>query len=257
MKVSIVTAVRNGASLIESTLESVAAQDYADLEHVIVDGASTDDTLAVVRAHGGRVSALLSERDAGVYDAFNKGLHLARGEWIGFLGAGDRFTDPEVISRLIAAARHSGSDAVFGDLAIVEPGSARVLRRYSSARFAPSRVRDGYMPGHPSLLIRRAIYDRFGGYDTSYRIAGDFEFVARVFAAASVSYAYVPETLVLMLGGGLSNRGFRSKWIITREMHRACAANGIATSWPRLLMRLPLKYLSESFNVSGRSPARG
>jgi glycosyltransferase involved in cell wall biosynthesis len=254
VKVSIVTAVYNGASAIGATLDSVAAQDYADLEHVIIDGGSKDATLDVVRAKSARVGTLISERDAGVYDAFNKGLAHAKGEWIGFLGAGDRFADAHSVSRLIAAANAASADAVFSDMAIVAD-DGRVVRRYDSNCFSPRRIAYGYMPAHPTLLIRRSVYEKFGEYDTSYRIAGDFEFVARAFADGGTRFVHVPEILVLMQHGGLSNSGLRSAWVITREMRRACRQNHISTGWLRLLMRLPVKYLSEAFFAGRRASA--
>jgi glycosyltransferase involved in cell wall biosynthesis len=256
MKVSIVTAVRNGAGSIGTTLESVNAQDYPDVEHVVVDGASTDETMRVVAERGRRVGPTVSERDRGVYDAFNKGLALAGGEWIGFLGAGDRFAHDGAISRLIAATRGSPVDAVFADLAIVDPRDRRVIRNYRSASFTPARIGYGYMPAHPTLLLRRSVYERVGKYDISYRIAGDFELIVRAFAGGQTPYVHVPESLVEMEDGGLSNRGLRSKWLITREMRRACLAHGVPSGWLRLLMRLPVKYVSESFNAARRAPAR-
>jgi glycosyltransferase involved in cell wall biosynthesis len=251
-KVSIVTAVRNGADSIGTTLDSVNAQTFEDLEHVIVDGASTDSTLAVLRAHARRAGPLISERDKGVYDAFNKGLKLATGDWIGFLGAGDQFADTGVVARLVAAAGDAQADAVYGDLAIVDPANARITRRYRSRGFSAERIGSGYMPAHPTLLVRRSVYEKFGGFDTSYRIAGDFEFVARAFGAGRIRHTYLPEVLVLMQDGGLSNRGLRSKWTITREMRRACRENRVSSGWLRLLMRLPMKYLSESFKAQSR-----
>jgi glycosyltransferase involved in cell wall biosynthesis len=256
MKVSIITAVRNAARDIGPTLDSVNAQDYPDLEHVIVDGASTDDTMRIVRERGRRVGPTVSERDHGVYDAFNKGLALATGEWLGFLGAGDRYANTAAISRLIEATRGRPVDAVFADLAIFSPEDGRVIRNYRSASFAPKRIGMGYMPAHPTLLLRRSVYERCGRYDTSYRIAGDFELIARAFGNDGTPYVYLPEVLVEMQDGGLSNRGIRSKWLITREMHRACRANGISSGWLRLLMRLPVKYLSESLNAARREPGR-
>lgn len=248
MKVSIVTAVRNGAATIEGTLQSVAAQRLADIEHVVIDGASTDATLEVVRVHGRHVAKVVSEPDTGVYDAFNKGLRHASGELIGFLSAGDRYANDEAIAKLVRAALDSGADAVFGDLAIVDGRTRAMLRRYRSMPFSPSRVAYGYMPAHPTLLVRRSVFERFGGFKTGYRIAGDFEFVARAFGRGGISYAYVPEILVHMEDGGLSNRGLRSSWIITEEMRRACRENGIRSGWLRLLLRLPVKFLSERLN---------
>lgn len=256
MKISIITAVRNGAAAIGPTLESVNEQDWPDVEHVIVDGASTDDTMRVVRERGRRVGPTISERDRGVYDAFNKGLALATGEWIGFLGAGDRFARRDALSRLIEATRSPPVDAVFADLAIVSPLDGRVIRNYRSSSFSPRRIGSGYMPAHPTLLLRRSVYERYGNYDIGYRIAGDFEFIARAFARGQTSYAYVPEVLIEMADGGLSNRGLRSKWRITREMRAACRANQVPSGWLRLLLRLPVKYLSESFNAARRAPDR-
>jgi glycosyltransferase involved in cell wall biosynthesis len=254
MKVSIITAVYNGAAAIGATLDSVAAQDHDDLEHVVVDGASSDGTVELVRAKGARVSQLVSERDSGVYDAFNKGLALARGEWIGFLGAGDRFAGVDSISRLIAATRGVTADAVFADLAIVRDDGT-VSRRYRSGNFTTRRIGYGYMPAHPTLLVRRSVYEKFGAYDTSFRIAGDFEFVARAFARGATPFVHVPQILVLMQDGGLSNSGLRSSWIITKEMRRACRKNHVPSGWLRLLMRLPVKYLSEAFYVRRNAAA--
>lgn len=256
MKVSIITAVRNGEAAIGATVDSVNAQDYPDVEHVVVDGASTDGTMRIVGERSHRLGRTVSERDRGVYDAFNKGLALATGEWIGFLGAGDRFAHDGAISRLIAATAHPPVDAVFADMRIVDPASRRIMRSYRSASFSPARVGHGYMPAHPTLLLRRSVYDRFGEFDIGYRIAGDFEFIVRAFARGQTLYTYVPESLVEMEDGGLSNRGLRSKWLITREMRRACLVHGVPSGWLRLLKRLPVKYLSESFNAARRAPHR-
>jgi glycosyltransferase involved in cell wall biosynthesis len=245
MKVSIVTAVRNGAGAMRVTLESVAQQSWQDLEHVIVDGASTDATLDVVRRYPARLGAVVSERDSGVYDAFNKGLKLATGDFIVFLGAGDCFSGPRAVEKLVLAAQAAGTGVAFADLAIVDPATGRLLRHYRSSRFTPGRIASGYMPAHPTMLIHRSIYAKFGGYNASYRVAGDFELVVRALGLGQTAYVHVPETLVLMEAGGLSNRGWRSKWIITKEMHRACRENGVPTSWLRLLSRLPAKYAAE------------
>lgn len=244
MKVSIVTAVRNGGAVIRRTLDSVAGQDYPDIEHIVVDGASIDDTLAVVRAHGRRVARVLSEPDSGVYQAFNKGLQLASGGVIAFLNAGDSYCSRDVVSRVVDAFADASVDAVFGDLLIVDPhDEMRVLRRYSSRAFRPRRLAWGFMPAHPTLFLRRRVYDACGGYDPAYRIAGDFELCLRVFLGQRIRYRYLPGELVRMPSGGLSNRGWRSKWVITREMRHACAANAVPTSLLRLSLRLPLKML--------------
>jgi glycosyltransferase involved in cell wall biosynthesis len=242
VKISIITAVRNGAGTVRRTLESVAGQDYADIEHIVVDGASTDGTVDLIRAHGPRVSQLISEPDTGVYQAFNKGLHAATGEVIGFLNAADSYCSPTAISAVAAAVAPESVDAVFGDVLIVDPrDESQVLRYYSSRDFRPSRLAWGFMPAHPTLFLKRRVYDACGGYDPAYRIAGDFEFCLRAFIKHHVRYRYIADALVRMPSGGLSNRGWRSKWTITREMRRACAVNDVPTNLLKLSSRFPLK----------------
>jgi len=241
-KVSIITAVRNGARDIRATLASVEAQDYPEIEHVVVDGGSTDGTADVVRREGRRVTRLLSEPDHGVYDAFNKGLALATGDIVAYLNAGDCYVGADVIRRVARQFERSGVEAAFGDLIITEQGQPeKVLRHYRSGKFSPARLGWGLMPAHPTLFVRREAYARTGGYDTSYRIAGDFELCIRLFIGEGINYTYLPEVLVSMPRGGLSNRGWRSKWTITQEMRRACGKHGIPTSYPQLLARFTVK----------------
>jgi glycosyltransferase involved in cell wall biosynthesis len=243
VKVSIITAVRNGEATIGTTLRSIILQSHPDIEHIIVDGASTDRTLQVIEAERGCALQLITGPDGGVYDAFNKGLRLATGDVVAFLNSGDSYVSPTVVSRMTLELTRTGVDAVFGDLVIVEPGDAtRVIRRYRSSRFRPSRVAYGFMPAHPTLFMRRRVYEDYGGYDSSYRIAGDFELVARVFTKARISYSYVPDVLVRMPRGGLSTSGPMSNWTITREMLKACRQNSIATNVVKLLLRIPIKW---------------
>lgn len=223
-------------------------QAFPEVEHVVIDGASTDNTAQLVAAHGARVATFLSERDSGVYDAFNKGLMRSTGDVVGFLNSGDVYTGPEVLARIAAEFSSRGVDAVFADVAIVDAvDKDRVVRRYSSARFEPGRIRGGFMPAHPTLYIRNEVYRRFGLYDATYRVAGDFEMVARLFGRHRITYSYIPEILVRMPRGGLSNSGLGSVRVITREMRRGCAANGIKTSTLRLLSRIPLKMTELRF----------
>jgi glycosyltransferase involved in cell wall biosynthesis len=243
MKISIITAVYNGGNSIAATLNSVAQQDYNAIEHIVIDGGSTDRTLEMVHANNGRVALLISETDNGMYDAFNKGLRRVTGDAIGFLNAGDTYVSPTVISK-VAAELSTGTQAVFADVLIVdEHDETRVVRRYSSKRFAPRAMAYGLMPAHPTLFLRRAVYQAVGEYDSRFRIAGDYEMCLRVFVKRNTSYRYIPEALVRMPRGGLSNRGWRSKWQITREMQRACARDGVSTNVAKLCLRFPYKAL--------------
>jgi glycosyltransferase involved in cell wall biosynthesis len=242
VSISIITAVRNAAAAVPHTLRSIAAQDYPDYEHVVVDGASTDDTVEIVRMSGSRKLNLISERDTGIYDAFNKGVRLARCDVIGFLNAGDTYASPQSLSRIAGAFSDPQIDAVFGDVVIVDAEHPEVVvRRYDSARFSPAQVGYGIMPAHPTLYMRRSVYEKFGLYDASYRIAGDFELVARVFVGGKIRYRRIDEVLVRMPRGGVSTSGPRATYTITREMRRACAQNGISTNYFKLVSRLVRK----------------
>jgi glycosyltransferase involved in cell wall biosynthesis len=252
MKISIITAVYNGAERIAKTLNSVAQQDYGSIEHIVVDGASTDDTLARVHASGARVARVISEPDFGVYDAFNKGLRAATGDVIAFLNAGDTYASRHVISRIAEELTTASTQAVFSDLMIVdERDESLVVRIYRSKYFAPNTMAYGFMPAHPTLFLRREVYQSVGEYDTRYRIAGDFEMCLRIFVTRSTRYKYIPQPLVRMPRGGLSNSGWRSKWKITREMRQACAACGLRTNTAKLLLRLPVKLLEMRLGTLG------
>ncbi len=254
MKISIVTAVFNGERTIGSTLASIAEQDHPDIEHIVVDGASRDATLAQICAGDRRGARIVSEPDDGPYDAFNKGLRLATGEVIGFLNCGDTYLSPATVSRIAAAFPGPEVQAVFGDVLIVDQHApARVVRRYRSHRFTAGSLSYGLMPAHPTLFMRREVYRAVGEYDPSFRIAGDFELCVRAFACRNTPYRYLPEPLVRMPTGGLSNRGWRSKWQITREMMRACRSNGVSTNWLKLCLRFPLKTAELSWFDGARS----
>lgn len=254
MKISIITAVFNGEHTIGSTLASIADQDHADIEHIIVDGASTDATLAVVRAGDRRGAKVQSEPDHGAYDAFNKGLRAATGEVIGYLNSGDSYISRGTVSRIAASFAGTAAQAVFGDVLIVDqrtPG--RVVRRYRSKHFSRAAMSYGLMPAHPTLFMKREVYRAVGEYNPSFRIAGDFDLCLRAFACRDTLYRYLPEPLVRMQTGGLSNRGWRSKWEITREMMRACRSNGVNTNWVKLCLRFPLKMTELSWFDMARS----
>lgn len=244
MKVSIITVCFNAGKTVGDTLASVAAQKHPDIEHIVVDGASTDGTLDVIKRHGERVARLISEPDQGIYDAMNKGLRLATGEAIGFLNADDVYADTEVLTRVSAVLETEKLDALFGDAEFVSSARPdRPLRRYRSERFHPDRIAWGWMPAHPTLFLRRQAYERFGMFRTDYRIAGDFELVARMFHGGTLRYRYVPEILVRMRTGGVSTGGWRNTLLLNREVLRACRENGIPTSLPKILSKYPAKLL--------------
>lgn len=244
MKISVITAVYNGGSSIAETLNSVAQQDHGAIEHIVIDGGSVDCTLSTVRSNDKRIARLISEPDLGVFDAFNKGLRLATGDAVAFLNCGDTYVSPSVVTKMVKELSQDGVQAAFGDVSIVDAADkTRIVRRYSSKRFSPRRMAFGLMPAHPTLFLCREVYQSIGEYDTRFRIAGDFELCLRVFVRGNILYRYVPEPLVRMPRGGLSNKGWRSKLEITREMRQACAMNNVDTNFAKLCLRFPLKLL--------------
>jgi glycosyltransferase involved in cell wall biosynthesis len=241
-KVSVITAVRNGLNVVGRTIDSVAEQSYPQIEYVVVDGASSDGTTKYLQTRRSEIDVFQSQPDSGVYDAFNNGLRLATGDIIGYLNAGDVFANRNSVEHIMAHFEDGSVDAVFGDVAMTsQTNLSKVVRQYKSDGFTPKQMRFGFMPAHPTLYLRRSIYEILGGYDISYEIAGDFEFALRLFLKRATVFSYAPEILVKMPVGGLSTRGWQSKWRITMEMRTACAKNFVSTNLFLLSLRFPIK----------------
>jgi len=243
MKISIITAVRNGRATLADALDSALAQDHPDLELIVIDGASTDGTLEVIQRYAGRINQVVSEPDRGIYDALNKGLRLATGEAVGFLHADDVFADERVLSRIAAALADPGVDACYGDLRYVrQDDPTRVVRHWRSGEYQRRRLAWGWMPPHPTFYARRAVYQRLGGFDTRYRIAADYDCLLRFLGTGRITCAYIPEVLVHMRLGGASNRSLRNLLQKSREDYRALRHNqvgGLGTLLLKNLQKLP------------------
>ena len=243
MKISIITAVLNGSKVIGNTLRSVGEQDHPDIEHIIVDGASTDDTLDIVRRDGVRVTRVVSERDSGVYEALNRGISVATGDVVLCLHAGDVYQHSSVISRIAREFTDPKIGMVFAELVMTDPQDfGKVYRHYVTPGFTAEDFVRGLMPAHPTLAVRRSVYEQFGGYDPGFRVAGDFEFFVRTMRVGKVAYRYLPEVLVRMPLGGLSNRRWWVPIATTFELRRSCRRHGVPTSWLRLLFRIVVKW---------------
>jgi len=243
VKVSVVTAVWNRESTIGGAIDSVAAQTYPRIEHLVIDGASTDGTLAQVEARRHPGMVVISERDAGIYDALNKGLAASTGDVVGLLHSDDFFAHSEVIARVAALFADPAIDAVYGDLDYVSASdSAKVIRHWRAGEATPARLRLGWMPPHPTLFVRRHVFEKHGAYDTQYRIAADYDAVLRWFGKAAITSAYIPEVLVKMRVGGESNASIAKILRKSREDYRALRTNkvgGIGTLVAKNLSKLP------------------
>lgn len=239
MKISVITAVFNGCATIKDTLDSVFEQTHPHVELIVIDGGSTDGTLGIVEGCRDRIAVLVSERDDGIYDALNKGLALATGDVVGFLHSDDVLARPDVLARIAAAFEEETVDAVYGDLVYVARTDMRkVIRRWRAGEFSPSRLSWGWMPPHPTFYARRQVYERWGRFDTRLRIAADYDCMLRVLSCGRVNPTYIPEVLVRMRMGGLSNRSVKNLFLKSLEDYRALRDNRIggfgALAWKNI-----------------------
>ena len=241
MRISVITATYNSGRTIGDTLESVLRQTYSDVELIVVDGASRDDTMDVVRRYeprfGGRMH-WTSEPDRGIYDAMNKGIARATGDVIGILNSDDFYTSDTVLERVAEAMAGGDVDAVYGDIHYVRDGDLhKCVRYYSSRPFRRGLMRLGFMPAHPSFYCRREIYERYGTFDTTYRVAADFENLLRLIYVNRIKTRYLPVDFVTMRTGGASTSGLSSHRQIMRDHLRALRSNGVWSCTPLLGLR--------------------
>lgn len=242
MKISVITVCLNAAETIPDTLKSVANQTYQDIEHVVVEGGSTDGTKEVIESWSGRPPVLVTGPDRGIYDAMNKGIRASSGDVIAFLNADDYYADRTVVEDMVRHLTSHQLDVLYADVAFVSPvGNGRIRRVYSSRRFSPERLKHGWMPAHPSMFVKKSVFSQHGLFDISYRIAGDYEFVARIFTHGNVRHGYLPRTVAIMRTGGISTSSLRNKMRLNREVVRACKANGIDTNLMKILTKYPAK----------------
>lgn len=245
MKVSIVTVCYNSAATIRDTIESVLSQTYPNIEYIVVDGASKDGTMRVVKEYAEKIEKVISEPDEGIYDAMNKGIQAASGDVIGILNSDDYYEDPETIERVVAAFKaNPTADVVFGDIVFVAPEQLeKVVRYYGSGRFRAWKLRFGWMPPHPATFVKRQAYGAVGLYSTHYRISADYEMFVRLLLVRKCKWIRTDSVLVRMRAGGVSTAGLRSSIRLNREIVRACRQNGIYTNLPMVLLKVPFKLL--------------
>lgn len=243
MKISVVTVCWNAAATIEDTIRSVADQTYPDVEHIVIDGASTDGTSDIIYKFKSNITKWVSEPDQGIYDAMNKGIALVSGDVVGFLNADDIYAHPEVLAEVAQALGDESIQAVYGDVVFVRDDLQTVVRYYRSHRFTAGKLAWGWMPPHPSIFLRKHMFEKYGLFKTDYRIAADYELVTRLFAKHRVRYRYLPGVSVKMRVGGVSTRSVKSNYILSQEIVRACRENGINTNLLKVSLKYPLKVV--------------
>ncbi|PSL30253.1 glycosyltransferase family 2 protein [Dyadobacter jiangsuensis] len=243
MKVSILTVVYNGAATIRHSIESVLGQDYPDIEYIIVDGNSKDGTQDIVRSYGDKIARFLSEPDAGIYDAMNKGIQLATGDVIGILNADDFYAYPSVVSEVAEALASSNADASYGDLEYIDANDATVVRRkWVSGAYKVGAFLNGWMPPHPTFFVKKEVYNTHGRFRLDLGSAADYELMLRFVHRENIKLAYLPKVLVKMRAGGVSNSTLKNRIAANQNDRLAWKINNLKPRFYTLWLK-PLRKI--------------
>ncbi|WP_353427870.1 glycosyltransferase [Polynucleobacter sp. MWH-UH19D] len=242
LKISVITASYNNCGTIQQTLDSVLSQTYPIVEYIVIDGGSTDGTLKILDLYKSKLDVYISEPDGGIYDALNKGILHSTGDIVGFLHADDLFESDDVLDKIANVFNVSKVEAVYGDLVYVRKNdTSKIVRYWKSCEFNEIFLHKGWMPPHPTLYIRRSVYKRLGTFDTSYLIAADYDLVLRFFGKGKLFSSHIPEVLVRMRHGGISNKSVKT--IIKKSLEdlsilRRNQIGGILTLISKNLLKL-------------------
>jgi glycosyltransferase len=241
--ISLITVTYNSEKFLGQAMESVLAQDFQDFEHIIIDGASKDGTLAVIDRYRDQFTSRLvvvSEPDRGIYDAMNKGLKLARGEIVGFLNSDDFFAESSVFSQIAEVYSRDNPDIIYADLLYVDKANPRhVIRRWTAGPIPSRKMRFGWHPPHPTLYIKNELIQSIGGFDLRYRLGADYALMLKLIESQNISYSYIPKVFVRMRIGGESNRSWKNIYDSNLECLQSWSDIGRKPS----LLFVPLKLL--------------
>ena len=237
MKISIITVCFNSSKTIEKTFQSIKNQLYQNIEYIVVDGGSSDDTLKIIKNYNSCISNYISESDKGLYDAMNKGIALATGDIIGILNSDDVFSDVFVLENIAKFHQENDIDASIGNITQFNE-SGKTVRKYSSKNWIPENLKIGFMPPHPSIFFKRKLFEKYGNYQLDFISGADYELIVRFFIKHQVSWEYSDITTTAMLRGGISSSGYKSYKLISREIKKALELNNIKFSYFKVLSRV-------------------
>lgn len=242
MKISIITVCWNSAATIEKTIESVASQTYGNIEYIIIDGKSKDATLDIIQKYLQVITKWISEPDKGLYDAMNKGIKMATGDYVGIINADDTFYDDRVIERVATFLKDNQVDAHIGNI-IQHREDGTVVRKYSSANWKPKKLAIGFMPPHPSLFIKKSLFEKLGYYALDFKIAADYELIIRYFLKHKIAWKFSDIVTHKMLIGGLSSSGSASYKKVTEEIIKGLEMNAVPYKAWKIKSRIVWKLL--------------
>jgi glycosyltransferase len=240
MKISIITVVYNNVATLETAILSVLSQTYQDIEYIIIDGGSTDGTLDVIDKYKQKISCVISETDKGIYDAMNKGVSKATGEIIGILNSDDLYEDQDVINDVFLAFLESPNiDVVYGDLLYVKYSDTnKLVRNWISKSYYPRYFDDGNVPPHPSLFVKKAVYQKISLFNLSYKLAADYELMLRIFKVHEFKSKYLNRYMVRMRLGGATNKSIKNIFKGNKEILKAWKDNGLEIPYFFVLRRI-------------------
>ncbi|OPX40858.1 MAG: glycosyl transferase [Desulfobacteraceae bacterium 4484_190.3] len=255
MKISIITAVRNGVSSIGDCIESVQNQTYP-VEHIIIDGGSTDGTIEIVNKYRDRISKFISEQDKGIYDGMNKGIKIATGDIIGILNSDDVYADETVIEEVVKAMEGKNADVCWGDLVYVKKNDTdNIVRYWKSSAYKSGRFKRGWMPPHPTFFVRKSVYEKYGYFNLDFPIAADYEIMLRFLERYKISSYYIPKFLVKMRAGGRSNKSLLNIIRANIQCYKAWEVNGLSVNPLVFLIKPASKTFQFSIFSKGRDSA--
>ena len=249
MKVSIITAVFNRENSISRCVESVLAQSYPNIEYIIIDGGSTDGTLSALQSFEDGIDIFISEKDDGIYNALNKGIHLATGDIVGFLHSDDFFVNEHIIENIVSVFNGNvGIDLIYGDLTYFHSNDVnKVTRHYKSGFFKPWMMRFALQPAHPTVYVKRSFFQQVGRFDEKYRISADFDWLLRAFCVHRCRYKYIPQEMVRMQQGGASTDGLKALIQHNKEDLTILKSHGIVSGWILIFVKLLFKSIQVRF----------
>jgi len=238
LKVSVITAVFNGAKTIQDCIKSVSGQIYPNIEHIIIDGGSTDGTLEVIKRYTEKRVNIVSEPDNGIYDALNKGIRQASGEVIGLLYSDDFYAHDRVIEKVADIFMKYNIDSCYGDLQYVDKNNPdKVIRYWKSSQYRHGKFKYGWMPPHSTFFVKKEIYNKYGYFNTNFKIAADYELMLRFLEKHKISTYYTPEVFIKMRIGGTSNRNIKNLIIKSNEDYRAWKVNNLNGGFYTILLK--------------------
>lgn len=250
MKISIITITYNSAATVEDTIKSVVSQDFPDIEYLIIDGLSKDNTISIVNNYTRHIDKIISEKDKGLYDALNKGIQNATGDVVGMLHSDDVYADNQVISKIARQfAMDPEVEGVYADLVFVDRNDTnKVLRTWKAGNYEPGSFVKGWMPPHPTFFVKKSVYDRLGGFNLDLKLSADYELMLRLIHKNNIKISYLPETIVKMRMGGISNTSFFVKLKANMEDKLAWQLNdlkpGLFTTFRKPLKKI-MQYLKK------------